>query len=318
MHSEEEKTECCDAVDLIETPRGTVVCRNCGVDHGSVLVFSQRRAYDKDERKRRVQDEPVSPYGSKTFIFVEDNSKYSPEKLRTLHRMAKINNVWDRDSRTRQLHQFADVARAFPLLRQDVKSTARKIFLRVSKEKGMRGHTIEGISKACIYYACAVCGQSMTLGEIETDKAKESEMRGSAKYVKPIADTMFGKFKRSLMPVLNKKMNEMGIPDDAQKDCIVICKSITKRYKVETSSKSRLSVVAAIIFLVCKVKSTVLKFVDEEHGGSRFANVTQKMVARNVGVTEVTVRNRVKDLIRWSDHDAVQKYATFHMNKNGN
>ena len=57
---EEPERDCCEKPDLFETTEGEIVCRNCGICHGSRMVSQERRAYTRDEIKSRKTSVPVS------------------------------------------------------------------------------------------------------------------------------------------------------------------------------------------------------------------------------------------------------------------
>ncbi|NPA62425.1 MAG: transcription initiation factor IIB [Methanococci archaeon] len=160
------------------------------------------------------------------------------------------------------------------------------IIYRNAVEKGLiRGRSIEGVVAAAIYAACRRCRVPRTLDEIaEASRVDRKEI---------------GRTYRFLARELNIKLtptnpidyvprfaSELGLPGEVESKAIQILQQATE--KGLTSGRGPTGVAAAAIYIA----SVLL--------GCRR---TQREVAEVAGVTEVTIRNRYKELTEHLDID---------------
>lgn len=156
---------------------------------------------------------------------------------------------------------------------------AAKIY-RQSLNRGLvKGRDINQIITACLYAAYRVHGVYIQLSTLEK-VSKESEKDISRCY-RLILKTLKLKVKldrvnRFIPPAIEK----LGLSQAVESRCVEILNVAHEKKSLNGRSPSGMA--SAILYVVCREKNL---------------RVTQKMIADAVGVTEVTLRNRYKQLI---------------------
>lgn len=150
---------------------------------------------------------------------------------------------------------------------------------RKAQEKGLvRGRLISSVLGACTYLSCRELGLPMTLKDIASagDLDERILSRNYRIIVKeldikvPLADAI-----RCIVKIANK----VELDERTKRDAIQIMKDLTKTEMHE--GKDPMGIAATIVYLSC-LQSNV--------------KITQRTVAEVAGVTDMTIRNRLKDL----------------------
>jgi transcription initiation factor TFIIB len=150
---------------------------------------------------------------------------------------------------------------------------------RKAQEKGLvRGRSISSVLGACAYLSCRELGLPVTLKDIASagDLDERILSRNYRIIVKeldikvPIADAI-----RCIVKIANK----VELDERTKREAIQIMKDLTKTEKHE--GKDPMGIAATIVYLSC-LQSNV--------------KLTQRTVAEVAGVTDMTIRNRLKDL----------------------
>jgi len=163
-------------------------------------------------------------------------------------------------------------------LPRNIRETAAMIYRKAAKQKLTRGRTIEGITAAVLYAACRQCNLPRTLGEIS--KVSEVKKKDVGRNYRNISRRL----KLRILPTvpqdyISRFCGRLNLSTDVQIKAIEILKKASSEDL--TSGRGPTGMAAAAIYI-----SSVLC-------GERR---TQREVSEVAGVTEVTIRNRYKEL----------------------
>ena len=284
----------CGSTELmIDEKRGELVCAKCGlvieenaIDHGP-----EWRAFDHEQSEKRVRVGAPSTYtihdkGLSTDMDWKNKDSYGksiPTRTRgQLYRLRK----WQRRIRVKDASErnlaFAltelDRMASKLLLPKHVREAAAMIYRKAVEKNLIRGRSIEGVAAASLYAACRQCNIPRTLDEVaEVSKVDRKEIGRTYRFIAR-------EIKLKLMPTLPvdyvaRFCSELNLGMDVQTKAIEILEQAHERGL--TSGRGPTGVAAAAIYL-----STVL----------RNNRRTQRSIAEVAGVTEVTIRNRYKEL----------------------
>ncbi|MBD3193801.1 MAG: transcription initiation factor IIB [Candidatus Lokiarchaeota archaeon] len=274
--------ECNGKVIPIEE-KGEIVCCQCGLvinERILDIAHSGKRAFTKQEKaKRERTGSPISillpDMGLSTVI--DKSSIKSPD----LKRAAKWNSrmTWDKRNMLIATTELKRIASNLNLP-SHVKKAAIKLYIRAFKKKLLRGRSINGMVAACLYFCCRERKIPRTLQEIleETSISAKNVRRCYRTLIRelnlkaPCTDPI------SLIP---RFIAELGLDTEAEKITIKILKAYTSNFSI--SGKDPKGLCAGSLYLVCKVKNK---------------KTSQKEIANLIGVTEVTLRSRYKEIIK--------------------
>jgi len=153
------------------------------------------------------------------------------------------------------------------------------IYRKAQERQLVRGRTISGVLAAAIYIACREMGISRTLKDIATDSnIKLKEVAKSYRLLCleldlkiPIVDPM---------KYIAKVANKANLSEKTKRQAAEIMDNVTKR---EISNGKNPMGLAASVLYISSMKTG--------------ENITQSDLSNAAGVTEVTLRNRYKDLM---------------------
>ena len=167
---------------------------------------------------------------------------------------------------------------------------------RKAQERGLvRGRTISGILTAAVYIACRELGTPRTLTDIAADSnVKFNEVARSYRLLyfeldlkTPIVDPL---------KCIAKVANKANLSEKTKRQAVEIMNDVTKREI--SAGKDPMGLAASVLYLS--------SFNTGE-------TITQNNIAYAAGVTEVTLRNRVKDLKKqmvFKNNNNIQNYFT--------
>jgi len=262
--------------------KGEVVCSQCGlVINERILDISHsgKRAFTKQEKeKRETTGSPISillpDMGLSTII--DKTSIKSPD----LKRAAKWNSrmTWDKRNMLIATTELKRIGSNLNLPNH-IKKTAIRLYIDAFKKKLLRGRSINGMVAACLYFACRESKIPRTLQEILDETAV------SAKNVRRCYRTLIRELNLKVpstdpISLIPRYTAELGLDADVEKSTIKILKVFISQYS--TSGKDPKGLCAGALYLVSKKKDK---------------RISQKEIANIVGVTEVTLRSRYKELI---------------------
>jgi len=289
----EECPECNGKSLAKDYERAEVICNTCGlvIDEKIMDLGPEWRAFDNEQRVKRSRAGAPMTYtihdkGLSTVIDWRDKDYYgkdiSPRKRAQIYRLRKwqqrirVSNATERNLAF-ALTELERVASRLTLPR-NVRETAAVVY-RKAVEKGLiRGRSIEGVAASSLYAACRQCNVPRTLDEIaDAAKLNRKEIGRTYRFV----SRELGISLKPTTPIdyVPRFGSELGLSGEVQSKAIEILKKAMNQEL--TSGRGPTGVSAASIYIA----SVLL--------GERR---TQREVADVAGVTEVTIRNRYKEL----------------------
>jgi len=296
MERPEKRKKCseCGSGKLVrDYERAELVCAECGfIIHDKIMDMGpEGRAFDQEQRERRGRvgapmTFTIHDKGLSTMIDWRDRDSHgkdlTPKRRAQIYRLRK----WQRrirvsDATERNL-AFAlseiDRMSSHLGLPRNVREAAAVIYRRAVEERLIRGRSIEGVAAAALYAACRECKVPRTLDEIaDVSRVTKKEIGRSYRFI--ARELLIHLRPTSPIDYIPRFGSELGLSGEVQSKAIELLKEATK--KGLTSGRGPTGVAAAAIYI-----ASVL------YGERR----TQRDVADVARVTEVTVRNRYKEL----------------------
>ncbi|WP_407393164.1 transcription initiation factor IIB [Methanobrevibacter sp.] len=279
---------------IVDNQRAEISCALCGLVLDESLVDNgpEWRAFDHEQRDKRTRvgaplTYTISDKGLTTTIdwknkdsngrMISERNRAQMYRLRKWNKRLRVSRAGERNL-AHALSEIDRVSSKLDLPRSPVREDASVIYRQATKKQLIRGRSIESMVAASIYTACRRCDIPRTLEEI-------SEMS-------QVPKKQIGKNYRFLARELNIKLKptspvdyiprfatRLGLSNKVQIKAIDIINISMKNGF--NSGKGPTGVAAAALYIA----SMLL--------GER---KSQKVVAGVAGVTEVTIRNRYKEL----------------------
>jgi len=271
-----------------------IVCMNCGFVIAAKLTDRgpEWRAFNAEQRAKRARVGAPLTYtihdkGLSTMIDWHDRDVYgkrlSPGQKAQIYRLRK----WQRRIRVSDaternlafaLSEISKIANALNLPK-NILETASVIYRRAVKERLIRGRSIQGVTAAAVYVACRQCGLARTLEEIaQASNINKKEVGRSYRFLIKELDYFIPPLKPS--QYIAKFSNQLTMQGKVEEIAHKILKS-ARELKL-TSGRGPTGIAAAASYI-----ASVLT-------GER---KTQREIAEIAQVTEVTIRNRYKELV---------------------
>lgn len=286
--------ECGSARLMRDYEYAEIVCMDCGFVVATKLTDRgpEWRAFDDEQRAKRTRVGAPLTYtihdkGLSTMIDWHDRDVYgkrlSPGQKAQIYRLRK----WQRRIRVSDaternlafaLSEISKIANNLSLPKNIVE-TASVIYRKAVKERLIRGRSIQGVTAAAIYVACRQCGLARTLEEIaQASNIHKKEVGRSYRFLVKELDYFIPPLKPS--QYIAKFSNQLTIQGKVEEIAHKIL-SAAKELKL-TSGRGPTGIAAAASYI-----ASVLT-------GER---KTQREIAEIAQVTEVTIRNRYKELV---------------------
>ncbi len=273
--------------------RAEIVCNQCGlvIDEKIMDPGPEWRAFDYEQRVKRSRVGAPMTYtihdkGLSTVIDWRNKDSYgkdiAPRKRAQLYRLRKwqqrirVSNATERNLAF-ALTELDRVASRLGLPR-NVRETAAVVYRKAVEMGLIRGRSIEGVASASLYAACRQCKVPRTLDEIaDSAKLNRKEIGRTYRFIsRELTITLKPTTPVDYVPRFSSELNLSG---EVQSKAIeILRKAIDQEL---TSGRGPTGIAAAAIYIA----SVLL--------GERR---TQREVADIAGVTEVTIRNRYKEL----------------------
>jgi transcription initiation factor TFIIB len=292
----DEVTRCpeCNSVHIVrDYDRGELVCESCGLvlDEQFIDQGPEWRAFDTEQGEKRARTGAPMTYtihdkGLSTEIGWKNKDSYGKSiptrnraqlyRLRKWQRRIRVSNATERNLAF-ALSELDRMASGMGLPR-NVRETAAMIYRKAVNKNLIRGRSIEGVVAASLYAACRQCNVPRTLDEIA------AASRVGRKEIGRTYRFMTRELQLKLMPTspqdyISRFCSELKLSGEVQSKSIEIIKNAND--KELTSGRGPTGVAAAAIYIasiLCNERRT------------------QREVADIAGVTEVTIRNRYKEL----------------------
>jgi len=256
-------------------------------------IHEERRAYSMEEVDNRSRTGvpaslAIHDRGLSTIIGkanVDANGKVLDkamlpqiEKLRKWNSWINVHKSSERNLR-RAFQKLYSLKDKLGLSDSIVEKTAY-IFRKVHGRDLVRGRTIDGMLAAALYIVCREMGTSITLKDIAAasnltykDISRNYSVLVFELDIKiPLVDPM-----KCIVKVANK----LGVNEKTKKQAMNIMSEVVKREM--TPGKVPMGLAGSVLYLSSQITGEV---------------ISQANVAQAAGTTEVTIRNRFKDLIQ--------------------
>jgi len=262
--------------------KGEIVCGQCGLVISERILdiyHSGKRAFTKQEKEKRERTgSPISillpDMGLSTVI--DKNNIKNPD----LKRAAKWNSrmTWDKRNMLIATTELKRIASNLNLP-DHIKKSAIRLYREAFRRKLLRGRSINGMVSASLYFACREKRIPRTLQEI-LDEASVS-----AKNVRRCYRTLLRELNLKVpstdpISLIPRYISELGLDSSVEKSTIQVLHQFIS--KNSTSGKDPKGLCAGALYLICKIHNK---------------RISQKEIANLVGITEVTLRSRYKELI---------------------
>jgi len=297
----DEVTKCpeCDSVKIImDYDRGEMVCDACGlvIDDQYIDPGQEWRSFDTDQDASRRRTGPPSTFtrhdkGLTTEISPFNRDSYGKSipaknraeiyRMRKWQRRIRIINATERNL-AYALGELDRLSSNLGLPR-NIRETAAVIYRKAVTKNLIRGRSIEGVVAASLYAACRKCNVPRTLDEIaEASRVGRKEIGRTYRF-------MTRSLRLHLLPTspqdyISRFCSKLHLSGEAELKAMEIVTELTNREIL--SGRGPTGMAAAAIYIASIMCSE---------------RRTQREVADVSGVTEVTIRNRYKEMAKLLD-----------------
>jgi len=292
------KVQCCPECGSTRLMRdyecAEIVCMDCGFVITAKIADRgpEWRAFDNEQRAKRTRVGAPLTYtihdkGLSTMIDWHDRDVYGKSlpygqkaqmyRLRKWQRRIRVSDATERNLAF-ALSEITKIANNLNLPK-NILETASVIYRKAVKERLIRGRSIQGVTAAAIYLACRQCKLARTLEEIgQASTMNKKEVGRSYRFLIMKLNTHVASVKPS--KYIAKFSNQLTMQGKTEEIAYKIL-TTAKELKL-TSGRGPTGMAAA----TCYIASILT-------GEKR----TQREVAEIAQVTEVTIRNRYKELV---------------------
>jgi transcription initiation factor TFIIB len=278
---------------ITDPESGETICSNCGFVSSDRAQESRAewRTFSSGTNSERVRTgSPISltqhDMGLATIIGKSDKDSSGQELDPSMHSMIHRLRTWNfrtqiHTSAERNLMRaFNDLARVKDKLGLSDAIIEKTAYIyRKAQEKHLtKGRSVSAILAAAIYIACREVGASRTLADIAAsmDVKRKIISRGHRILINELDINVPPV---DLVKCVARIANKMNIDEKTKRMAMHTMVDLID--KEISTGKSPMGLAASVLYTSC-VRN------DE--------NTTQKNIAEAAGVTEVTIRNRIKDL----------------------
>ncbi len=284
----------CNSTDIVrDYTKGEIICRNCGLVIMENLedLGPEWRSFDTEQKERRARaGSPITLMKPNKGLVTEIDqynrdirgSKIAASQHAQLHRLRKwhkrISVVTSVEKNLAIALSELDRVGSMLGLPNNVKEAAANIYRKAVKKELIRGRLIESVVAGVIYAVCRIYGIPRTLEEISKASGIEKKEIGRAyRFLKRELDIEIPLTDPSTY--VPKFATALGLSPKVQETAVQIIRKALKKGLI--SGRGPTGVAAAALYIAATIE------------GERR---TQKEVADIAGVTEVTIRNRYREL----------------------
>lgn len=286
--------ECRGSRLIRDYEQGEIVCIECGYVIDDRLADSgpEWRAFDDEQRAKRTRvgaplTFSIHDKGLSTMIDWHDRDTYGKDltpgqraqvyRLRKWQRRVRVSDATERNLAF-ALSELSKMSSTLNLPK-NILETASVIYRKAVKRRLIRGRSIQGVTAAALYMACRQCGVARTLDEIaQTSNINKKEIGRSYRFMVKELDTFVPP--SSATRYIARFSNQLGVAGKVETVAQQILRTASTMRL--TSGRGPTGIAAAATYI-----ASVL-------GGERR---TQREIAEVANVTEVTIRNRYKELL---------------------
>ena len=303
--STDETTRCpeCSGQLITDEEHGETVCRECGlvVESDEIDRGPEWRAFDSAERdsKSRVgapTTNMMHDKGLSTNIGWQDKDAYGKSLSSNQRQKMQRLRTWNerfrtRDSKERNLKQaLGEIDRMASALGlpKAVRETASVIYRRALDEDLLPGRSIEGVATAALYAAARQLNNPRSLDEFAAvSRVEKMEMTRTYRYivrqlgleVKPADPEQY----------VPRFVSRLDLNEEVEREARALLRAA--KDAAVTSGKSPVGLAAAAVYAAALLTNQ---------------KVTQSQVGEVADISEVTIRNRYKELLELDHGELVQ------------
>jgi len=287
---------------IADDERAETVCTDCGlvVSEDEIDRGPEWRAFDaqeKDEKSRvgAPTTQTMHDKGLSTNIDWRDKDAYGKSlSSRQRQKMQRL-RTWNerfrtRDSKERNLKQaLGEIDRMASAvgLPDNVRETASVIYRRALDENLLPGRSIEGVATASLYAAARQAGTPRSLDEVTAvSRVERMEITRTYRYV--IRELNLEVRPADPEEYLPRFVSELGLPEEVERTARQLLDNA--RSTAVYSGKSPVGLAAAAVYASSLLTNE---------------RTTQSEVGEVANVSEVTIRNRYKELLEASENAVV-------------
>jgi transcription initiation factor TFIIB len=271
-----------------------IVCMDCGFVVAAKLADRgpEWRAFDDEQRAKRARvgaplTFTIHDKGLSTTIDWHDRDIYGRKlppkqkaqiyRLRKWQRRIRVSGATERNLAF-ALSEISKIVKSLSLPK-NILETASVIYRKAVKERLIRGRSIQGVTAAAIYVACRQCGLARTLDEIaQASNINKKEVGRSYRFLVKELDYFIPPLKPS--QYVTKFSNQLTMQGKVEE---IAHKILTAAKELKLTSGRGPTGIAAAASYIASVLTGERK--------------TQREIAEIAQVTEVTIRNRYKELV---------------------
>jgi transcription initiation factor TFIIB len=284
----------CGARLATDSEHGETVCTECGlvVEEDEIDRGPEWRAFDSAEKDQKSRvgaptTNMMHDKGLSTNIGWQDKDAYGnslgSRQRQKMQRLRKWNERFrTRDSKERNLKQaLGEIERMASALGlpENVRETASVIYRRALSENLLPGRSIEGVATAALYTAARQAGVPRSLDEIErVSRVDRMELTRTYRYI--IRELNLEVKPADPESYIPRFVSDLDLSDEVERRARELIDAA--RDDGLLSGKSPVGLAAAAVYaaaLLCNQK------------------VTQNDVSEVADISEVTIRNRYKELL---------------------
>ncbi|RQG95829.1 transcription initiation factor IIB [Natrarchaeobius chitinivorans] len=296
--AEQEQCPECGGRLISDAEHAETVCSECGlvVEEGEIDRGPEWRAFDaaeKDEKSRvgAPTTNMMHDQGLSTNIGWQDKDAYGKSlSSRQRQKMQRL-RTWNerfrtRDSKERNLKQaLGEIDRMASALGlpENVRETASVIYRRALEEDLLPGRSIEGVATSSLYASARQAGTPRSLDEISAvSRVDKMELTRTYRYViRELGLEVQPADPESYVP---RFVSDLDLSDETERMARELLDSARK--EGVHSGKSPVGLAAAGVYAAALLTNE---------------KVTQNEVSEVASISEVTIRNRYKELLEASE-----------------
>ncbi|MBZ6494058.1 transcription initiation factor IIB [Natrinema longum] len=295
---EQEHCPECGGRLISDDEHAETVCTDCGlvVEEDEIDRGPEWRAFDaaeKDEKSRvgAPTTNMMHDQGLSTNIGWQDKDAYgrslSSRQRQKMQRLRTWNERFrTRDSKERNLKQaLGEIDRMASALGlpENVRETASVIYRRALEEDLLPGRSIEGVATASLYAAARQAGTPRSLDEISAvSRVEKMELTRTYRYI--IRELGLEVKPADPEHYVPRFVSDLDLSDETERMARDLLESA--RQEGVHSGKSPVGLAAAAVYAAALLTNE---------------KVTQNEVSDVASISEVTIRNRYKELLEASD-----------------
>jgi transcription initiation factor TFIIB len=273
---------------------GEIVCMSCG--YVVIIKLTEQgpewRAFDAEQLKKRARAGAPTTFtihdkGLSTTIDWHDRDIHGQRfpqgqkaqiyRLRKWQRRIRVSDATERNLAF-ALSEISKISNNLNLPKNIIE-TASVTYRKAVKERLIRGRTIQGITAGAIYVACRQCGVTRTLEDIsQASPANKKEIARSYRFLVKELDYFIKPVKPG--QYVTKFCNQLAMQGNVEELAHKIL-FVASELRL-TSGRGPTCIAAAASYIASRL------------AGER---KTQREIAEIAQVTEVTIRNRYKELV---------------------